>query len=551
MNLILFIAWLGNFVIPITINSITYHDNNQSAPVENTFKNDRVNVVDLKIKTKTADPNKELKIDKHRKKGQTSISSCSHQLKVGCIDPLVMYSVSKEFKSSKGAWFKVLIDLLGTSVNLTLKREKDHRIFVNLSQINKKQTNFYFKNGDKVHGKSTNVTRPHTSSKTHNKHVDVSDTTYSHNSDKSNSIDEITNANHTIDSKKIIIKNIYTGHLDAYRNSHFHGSYTSKQGLKGILESQGVMYKFTPTTINNNSQVELGYQTVDVEVMMIDQADWAYDWEEEEVRRIRDARVSRKRQKNKKLSKKEERIVIRKQVNADGDNLKIMSNISAEDSHKQAKRMRKNRAKRYIKYDLRTHRVCTINYRVSINYYTDICQNSIQVCIDRALWILEFVNRFFRRTDFNFDGQSDNIGFVLTNFAVIDHYDEESDSLKMLLKFSRERHPPACMNILMVNHALNEGVLGLAYIPKLQRSSGGICYGIDRINSIHNNALLTSERSLEGSVAIRHVAITIMHELGHAFGAPHDVLGRCTAYRFEILTILFNVNMYIIIYIYI
>ena len=542
----LFIIWISNFVIPQTIKNITYNHSNESTPIENILKKYELNVLDLKLnikdsnklksKIKNVDFNKKLKIKRHLKKRQTSIPLCLLQLKVGCIDHLARYSVSKEFKSSKGTWFKVLIDLFGKKVNLTLRREREQRIFVNLSQINQNQT-FNFE--DKGRGQSTNANNIHTSGKTHIQYNNVSGTTYSHNSNKSDkSNGETKNMNKTSNSKKMIIKNIYTGHLDLYRNSYFHGSYTSKQGLKGTLESEGAVYKLTPATINNISQVKLGYQIVNIEVIMIDQADWAYDWEEEEVRRKRDEYISKKRHEK-----------LRKRVNTDqfyGENLKIMSNITSGNKSRQSRR--KTRSKRYILYDdenydydynedenTRTYRVCTINYRISLNYYANVCQNSIQVCVDRALWMIDFVNRFFRRTDFNFDGHLDNIGFVLNNLAVLDDikYDQEHDSKKLLQLFSGDNLPTACMNLLLVDHVLNEGVLGLAYIPRLSNgASGGICNDRYSSNLNNYNALLASERSLEGAVSNRHIAITIMHELGHAFGAPHDVLGRCTAYRF-------------------
>ena len=94
-------------------------------------------------------------------------------------------------------------------------------------------------------------------------------------------------------------------------------------------------------------------------------------------------------------------------------------------------------------------------------------------------------------------------------------------------------HPYVCMNVLLLDHYLAKGVLGLAYLARGESyKTAGVCHiSTGREEVRHMNMLLVSGASIEGDLSMRLLAITLMHELGHAFGAHHDRHKKCNNYR--------------------
>ena len=198
----------------------------------------------------------------------------------------------------------------------------------------------------------------------------------------------------------------------------------------------------------------------------------------------------------------------------------------------------RNRRSRRSYYGKDRYRVCTLNIVLSEFYYVDICKSTIGICVERILWMINFMDRYFRRVDFDLDGQVDNIGFILRNLSFVDDSNDtlrySRNSNKLLRTFSHHNHGTECMHVLIVNRWLEGGVLGLAFSPSIdlmKSTPGGICYShISLVNKFVNTAMVT-EQSKDGSLTARHVAITLMHELGHSFGAPHDTRKQCKYYR--------------------
>ena len=365
-----------------------------------------------------------------------------------------------------------------------------------------------------------------------------------------------------------IVRDTYSGHVDDTPDSHFYGRYGGNGSLEGELEVAGDVFTLSPVPATS-CRVPCSPPDfrVRVTVAMVDQATWAYDWQEEETRdRLR---YRRNGPPSKAGGRGGDINVVRtgsrnsSGVNSSGDVESVgtsgaasgaasgASNKAGEKGgnrnsaehrvRRQKRNLYKNRADEAeaVGEDdpVPVHRVCTLSVEVTSNHYADICQGRIELCLNRVLWMVDFANRFYRRVDFDMNGQLDNVGFVLTSFRVLDGPDadamnSERNAETLLHLFTGIGHPLVCMNVLLVDHALTEGVLGLAFIPSVEyQRDGGVCYGHLRANPNAYNSLLVSERSVEGRLASRHVAITLMHELGHAFGAQHDVLERCTAYR--------------------
>ena len=61
------------------------------------------------------------------------------------------------------------------------------------------------------------------------------------------------------------------------------------------------------------------------------------------------------------------------------------------------------RRKRSSKYQ-NPYLLCTLNVVILKEYFAKKCTDSIDKCVTRILWYVHFVDRYFRRVDFNFDG---------------------------------------------------------------------------------------------------------------------------------------------------
>ena len=199
--------------------------------------------------------------------------------------------------------------------------------------------------------------------------------------------------------------------------------------------------------------------------------------------------------------------------------------------------LRKGRSKRSSSKKQEVYRICDLNVVVPKEYLERICNDDIRICVTRALWYVNFVDRYFRRTDFNNDGIIDNIGFVIKKYTVLQRNKYPNITLSMNSKviiksFSHMPHPKVCMNVLFVDHKINNGILGVAYValPEQFIGPGGICWFLDNSNNLLNSLFVT-ETSFEGQIIMRYVALTLMHELGHAFGSYHDNITRCMHYR--------------------
>ena len=198
--------------------------------------------------------------------------------------------------------------------------------------------------------------------------------------------------------------------------------------------------------------------------------------------------------------------------------------------------LRKGRSKRSSSKKQEVYRICDLNIVVPRVYLKRICNNDIRVCINRALWYVNFVDRYFRRVDFDNDGIIDNIGFAIKKYTVLkkDAHPNISTSTTgddLLNEFSYLVHPKVCLNVLFLVQRIDGGVLGIAFIatPVGHSSTGGMCHPVISRQSM--NSLLLTETSFEGQIIMRHVALTLMHEIGHTFGARHDNSSRCMYYR--------------------
>ncbi|CAH1251914.1 ADAM10 [Branchiostoma lanceolatum] len=177
---------------------------------------------------------------------------------------------------------------------------------------------------------------------------------------------------------------------------------------------------------------------------------------------------------------------------------------------------------------------CTVHVVADHRFYRVIAGSDAVKAIAEMVLHLEEADRIFRHTDFDDDGNGDNVGFSITAISL--YTDEESLGYNLgghyrkaedyLGDFSRNNFNDFCLAIAFTYQDFS-GVLGLAWLgSSLRRVPGGICQKrvivmSDWKERNFNTAMVTFDRY--GSRMPRAVTtISVVHEFGHGFGSPHD-----------------------------
>ncbi|XP_043250301.1 disintegrin and metalloproteinase domain-containing protein 10-like [Colletes gigas] len=157
---------------------------------------------------------------------------------------------------------------------------------------------------------------------------------------------------------------------------------------------------------------------------------------------------------------------------------------------------------------------------------------SEEACIEVMTRHVQRVNSIYRYTDFNQDGQPDNISFMIKRVKV-----HSEDSLndpsyrftgdygveEFLELFSEEDYDAFCLSYMFTYRDFEKGTLGLAWTGDL-KNAGGVCekngHYRGSMKSLNTGIITLLNYDKHVPPTVSHV--TLAHEIGHNFGSPHD-----------------------------
>ncbi|XP_064471888.1 disintegrin and metalloproteinase domain-containing protein 10-like [Ornithodoros turicata] len=157
---------------------------------------------------------------------------------------------------------------------------------------------------------------------------------------------------------------------------------------------------------------------------------------------------------------------------------------------------------------------------------------SEEACIETMTRHVQKVNSIYKTTDFDQDGRSDNISFLIKRIKV--HTAEAMRDQeyrfpgnygveKFLELFSEEDYDAFCLAYMFTYRDFEGGTLGLAWTGDL-KNAGGVCekngHYRGSLKSLNTGIVTLLNYGKHVPPIVSHV--TLAHEIGHNFGSPHD-----------------------------
>ncbi|XP_035731065.1 disintegrin and metalloproteinase domain-containing protein 10-like [Vespa mandarinia] len=157
---------------------------------------------------------------------------------------------------------------------------------------------------------------------------------------------------------------------------------------------------------------------------------------------------------------------------------------------------------------------------------------SEEACIEVMTRHVQRVNSIYRHTDFNQDGQPDNISFMIKRVKVHGEEALHDPSYRFtgdygveefLELFSEEDYDAFCLSYMFTYRDFEKGTLGLAWTGDL-KNAGGVCekngHYRGSMKSLNTGIITLLNYGKHVPPTVSHV--TLAHEIGHNFGSPHD-----------------------------
>ncbi|KAK8780684.1 hypothetical protein V5799_017968 [Amblyomma americanum] len=202
-----------------------------------------------------------------------------------------------------------------------------------------------------------------------------------------------------------------------------------------------------------------------------------------------------------------------------------------------------------------SHRVCNLEMIVDNTLFDSVLQHVSNVPKARELLAsiiaqtVDKVNSIYGST--NFKGIED-VHFVVQHIVMGEPGDcvgykakhdplcsTSLDAAYTLYLASLSRHDDYCLSYRLNYRDFSDGTLGLAWIASGEAASGGICEryrmaverhpgtGLYKQAKMSLNTGITTLINHRQYVGMLVAALTLAHEIGHSFGAPHDSGSLC------------------------
>ncbi|KAG7191160.1 hypothetical protein KM043_007181 [Ampulex compressa] len=157
---------------------------------------------------------------------------------------------------------------------------------------------------------------------------------------------------------------------------------------------------------------------------------------------------------------------------------------------------------------------------------------SEEACIEIMTRHVQRVNSIYKYTDFNQDGQPDNISFMIKRVKVHGKNALQDPTYRFtgnygveefLELFSEEDYDAFCLSYMFTYRDFEKGTLGLAWTGDL-KNAGGVCekngHYRGSMKSLNTGIITLLNYGKHVPPTVSHV--TLAHEIGHNFGSPHD-----------------------------
>lgn len=180
---------------------------------------------------------------------------------------------------------------------------------------------------------------------------------------------------------------------------------------------------------------------------------------------------------------------------------------------------------------------CSLHLVADHLFFKYIGAGSVTKSVNTMLSVINDADSLFRSSDFDGDGYGDNVGFIVAKVSVYRHENEFGYRLsksymtsdEYLKQFSYYDFDDVCLGIAFTFRTM-DGVAGTAYPAVADESlPGGICEKRIKINSHHASFNTVIVTYLSNGIKLKNedVVLTVLHEIGHSFGARHDSSSQC------------------------
>ena len=196
---------------------------------------------------------------------------------------------------------------------------------------------------------------------------------------------------------------------------------------------------------------------------------------------------------------------------------------------------KKNAHSRFRRSPSTLSHTCPLHVVADHTFHINIGDRSISRTFNEVMYLIGIADVIFRSTDFDGDGQGDNIGFTINAFTVFPSTttpgytmsDTTSDSFTFLDQLILNDFSDSCLGYAFTYRDFNEGIVGVAYIGNSNEygSVGGLCQPPVRISDdiyYSYNTGVVSMLNYDKRIPAYRAALTLAHELGHSFGSTHD-----------------------------